>query len=385
VTMLAIKQRLQELDLTQADMARELGLSTAAVAQLVNHGIWPRRTDPVRLRLRIGKFIGSFDAGMFKKVEPPHCHEAAPDDCANDNHPSEEDTDMLLRKQAFTPEAKKQFKIFADPFAELSGPEEVWLSPDTRYVIESMYATAKHGGLVAVIGESGSGKSTARRYLEHRILDEHQPITLIQPYVLAAEDNDRKGKTLKSTHIAEAILSAVAPLERPKSSPQARFHQLHNALKESHSAGYRHCLVIEEAHSLPIPTLKHIKRIMELEVGYTRLVSVILIGQPELAIKLSERNLEVREVVQRCEVVKLQPIEPGELTSFLGHRLGRAGVDIAHVIDDSGLQALCERLVNRNGESQLYPLAIGNFITAAANLAATIGVPVINADVVKGV
>ncbi|EIF40638.1 MAG: hypothetical protein E6Z67_05770 [Haemophilus parainfluenzae] len=30
----------------------------------------------------------------------------------------------------------------------------------------------------------------------------------------------------------------------------------------------------------------------------------MLIGQPELKLKLSERNTEVREVVQRCEVVE---------------------------------------------------------------------------------
>ncbi|HGP4460305.1 TPA: AAA family ATPase, partial [Pseudomonas aeruginosa] len=66
-----------------------------------------------------------------------------------------------------------------------------------------------------------------------------------------------KGKTLRVTHIAEAMMAAVAPLERPKSSPEARFAQLHRALKVSHAAGFKHVLIIEEAHSLPIATLKH--------------------------------------------------------------------------------------------------------------------------------
>jgi len=67
---------------------------------------------------------------------------------------------------------------------------------------------------------------------------------------------DQKGKTLKATHIAEAIMATVAPLERPKSqTPRRRFRQLHQVLRESHAAGYRHCLVIDEAHSLPIPTI----------------------------------------------------------------------------------------------------------------------------------
>lgn len=383
--MLALKHELKALGRSQADLARAVELSPATIAQLINHGLWPRSVDQASLRARIRKFVGIESETIFEVMEPPDCHQVAPADCANDNRQSEEDDDMLLRKQTLTPAAKQQFGIHRDPFADLSHADDMWVSPNIRYVRETMYQTAKHGGFLAVVGESGAGKSTVRRDLEQRIETEHQPIILIEPYVLAAEDNDSKGKTLKSTHIAEAILSTVAPLQRPKSSPEARFRQLHQALKDSHQAGNKHCLVIEEAHSLPIPTLKHLKRIMELEVGFTKLVSVILIGQPELLVKLSERNLAVREVVQRCEVVELLPIAPDELDSFLGHRLGRCDIDLANVIDDSGLQALTERLVNRDGDSQLYPLAIGNFLIAAANMAAQIGVPIIDREIIQGV
>ena len=37
---------------------------------------------------------------------------------------------------------------------------------------------------------------------------------------------------------------------------------------------------------------------------FKKLISIVLIGRPELKLKLSERNTEVREVVQRCEVVE---------------------------------------------------------------------------------
>jgi type II secretory pathway predicted ATPase ExeA len=203
--------------------------------------------------------------------------------------------------------------------------------------------------------------------------------------MLAAEDNDAKGKTLKSTHIAEAILAAVAPLERPKQSSEARFAQLHKCLKESHNSSYKHCLIIEEAHSLPIPTLKHLKRIYELELGYTKLVSIILIGQPELLEKLSERNAQVREFVQRCEVATLTPIDVANLGDFINHRVGRLGKKTADIIDDTGISEIVKRLCNRNGASQLYPLAVGNFLVAAMNLAANIGMPIIDADVVREV
>lgn len=382
--MLQLKTALKTAGISQAALSRDINLSPSTVAQLINHGQWPRSIDQVALRERIKKCVGVNDDRIFEVMEPQPCQAAAPDD-SNNNHQSEEDEHMLLRKQTLTPAARKQFGLFRDPFADLQSAEDMWISPDIRYVREHMLTTAKHGGFLAVVGESGAGKSTVRRDLEQRIVDEHLPIIIIQPYVLAAEDNDRKGKTLKSTHIAEALLAAVAPLESVRSSPEARFAQLHRALKESHASGYKHCLVIEEAHSLPIPTLKHLKRIMELEVGYTKLVSVILIGQPELLVKLSERNAEVREVVQRCEVVSLTPIDVDKLPDFIAHRLAGVSVKLADVIDDSGITAICSRLTDREGASQLYPLAVGNFVIAALNLAARIGVPIINADIVKGV
>lgn len=203
---------------------------------------------------------------------------------------------MLLKKQVLFP-ATKAFGLFRDPFADeaMQGAEDVFTTPDIRYVREALYQTARHGGFMAVIGESGAGKSTLRRDLIERINRENAPVIVIEPYIIAMEDNDVKGKTLKAAAIAEAIISTIAPLENIKRSQDARFRQLHRVLKDSCQAGFSHVLVIEEAHSLPIPTLKHLKRFFELESGFKKLLSIVLVGQPELATKLSERNMEVRK------------------------------------------------------------------------------------------
>ncbi|WP_433886092.1 ExeA family protein [Pseudomonas vranovensis] len=393
--MLKLKQVLQDVGQRQAALAESLKLSSATVAQLLNHGQWPRSLDKDELQARISVFLvdaGANDADIanaFDEVDLPCANTADP---ALSQEPSGEDETMLLPKQTLLPTTRKVFSLFRDPFDELQSAQDMWVSPDIRYVREVMYQTARHGGFLAVEGESGAGKSTLRRDLVNRIAENNDPVIIIEPYVLASEDNDTKGKSLKSTHIAESMMAAVAPLEKAKSSPEARFAQLHRALKESHAAGYRHCLVIEEAHSLPIPTLKHLKRILELEIGFTKLVSIIMIGQPELGVKLSERNADVREVVQRCERVTLTPVEGSRLEEFLKFRFERAGKALAEVIDASGIQAIAARLSqpSRSGGrdqqvSLLYPLAIGNLVTAAMNLAAQLGVPVINADVVKGV
>lgn len=397
--MLKLKSVLQAVGRKQSDLAEHLGLSQASVAQIVNHGEWPKSLDETDLQESIIRYLQAHGAAdgdidsVFEEVSEPRANAARSVSPSKTATESNQEESMLLRKQALFPATRKHFNLFRDPFGDdaIQSHEDMYVSPDIRYVREAMLQTAKHGGLLAVVAESGAGKTTLMRDLEDRILRETQPILLIKPYVLGMEDNDQKGKTLKATHIAEALMAAVAPLEKPKSSPEARFAQLHKALKESHAAGFRHCLVIDEAHALPIPTIKHLKRFFELELGFKKLLSIILIGQPELKTKLSERDAAVREVVQRCEMVELAPLEGGRLDEYLKFKFERMSKPVGEVIDASGIDALRAKLTVATRRdrpetvSLLYPLAVGNLLTACMNLAADLGVPLVNADVVKGV
>lgn len=136
---------------------------------------------------------------------------------------------MLLRKQTLTQQARKHFALFQDPFGDdtMQGADDVFTTPDIRYVREYLWTAAKFGGFAAVVGESGAGKSTLRRDLIERIKQENEQVIVIEPYILGMEDNDRKGKTLKAGSIAEAIITTVAPMEKPRMSPEARYAQLH--------------------------------------------------------------------------------------------------------------------------------------------------------------
>ncbi|MCL1861813.1 MAG: AAA family ATPase [Proteobacteria bacterium] len=425
---LKLKSVLARVGRKQSDLARALDVSDATVAQIVNHGKFPKSVgtrrrespkaqepgqwsaeeDKTDLKTRIlellveagatpddlsGVFDDEADGLRANATRPVSTDVSTNAQSGHVNGESTEESVMLLRKQALSQQAKKHFGLFRTPFSdELESAEDLYLSPDIRYVREAMLQTAKHGGFLCVTGESGAGKSVLARDLEDRIARESQPIILIKPYVLAMEDDDSRGKTLKATHIAEAMMAAVAPKESAKSSPEARFAQLHRVLKASHTAGYRHCLLIDEAHSLPIPTIKHLKRFFELEMGFKKLTSIILIGQPELRAKLDERNQQVREVVQRCEMVELSPLAGQALNDYLRLKFDRVGKPLPEVINEGGIDALRARLTfaTRRGErsesvSLLYPLAVGNVLTAAMNLAAELGSRLVTADVVKGV
>ncbi|MEY0576502.1 AAA family ATPase [Providencia manganoxydans] len=387
--MLRLKEVMKEHQISQQILATAAGISQPAIAQLVNHGKWPKQHTE-QVRQRICEFLDNHEldsAEVFNEVSPQtnDCDTSTPDSTKS------EDETMLLAKQVLLPATKKHFGLFRDPFSDeaLQGAEDVFVTPDIRYVREALYQTARYGGFLAVIGESGAGKSTLRRDLIDRINRENDPIIVIEPYIIAMEDNDIKGKTLKAGSIAEAIINTITPLENVKRSQEARYRQLHRVLKDSSNAGYQHVLVIEEAHALPIPTLKHLKRFFELENGFKKLLSIVLIGQPELSLKLSERNQAVREVVQRCEVVQLPPLD-NQLNEFLTFKFGRTGKPINEVLTDCAIEAIRNRLSQvksgrREAVSLLYPLAVSNLIIAGMNLAAQIGVPVVDADVIKGV
>ncbi len=379
-----MKAAFKQIGKSFAKAAAEIGCSKPMLVAVINHGNWPKK-DAAKLREELKAFFKRNGADIPECLENT---EAAP------AHPNEsEDTEMLLRKSTLTQAARRHFGLVRDPFNdEINSAEDVYLTPDVRYVREAMFQTACHGGFVAVVGESGAGKSTLREDLQDRIRREGKPIVMIEPYVLAMEDNDQKGKTLKAVHIAEAILEAVSPGSSPKRSPEARFRQIHRALQESAKAGNKHVLIIEEAHGMPIPTLKHLKRFFELKNGFERLLGIILIGQTELAQKLAENNPNVREVVQRCEIVTLEPLTDGKLSGYLKHKFVRAGADIAQIMDESAVDAVAERLTVRGRNRQhgieehslLYPLAVNNLVSAAMNQAAELALPV-DGDMVRGV
>ena len=382
--MLKLKQILLANKASQAELARHLDLSPAAVAQLINHHQFPRSMVQEEIKTSITTWLVSLGIAR-NDIDQAFEEEtgAAANSPGQSTQTSLEDQLMLLRKHQLTPAAKRTFNLPRNPFDEVRSSDEVFLTPEIRYVREAMRMTARHGGFMAVVGESGSGKSTLRRDLIEWIKSESQPVLVIEPYVLGMEDNDTQGKTLKAGHIAEAIMATVAPGVTPKRSPEARFRQVHNTLKESFRAGNRHILIIEEAHGLPIPTLKHLKRFFELEDGFSKLLGIVLIGQSELGQKLDERNPAVREVVQRCEVVNLLPLD-NELEGYLSHRFRLVGKPLQEVMNSKAIEALQHKLTGQNF-SVLYPLAIHNVLTAAMNHAAVIGAPLVTPELIMGV
>lgn len=400
--MLKLKSVMTQFNIKQAQLAKHIdykgnSISQAVISQLVNHNIWPRSIKREELEQKIEKALiklglsNDYLLNIFEEETDTAvilADDAVPVD-SNEKHLTKESAYMLLRKQTINRDARAHFRIPRDPFTdEMTQDADVYLSDDIRYVRAAMRQTAQHGGMLAVIGESGSGKSTLRHDLIDWININHEPITVIEPYVLGLEDNEVKGKSLKSMDISSAIISSINPQAKPRRSAEARARQMHELLKNSALSGRKHLLIIEEAHGLPIPTLKHLKRFYELQEGFKKLLSIILIGQTELQTKLSEYNPEVREVVQRCEVVNLKPLD-FKVEEYIKHKFLRVDIDYTTLFDSSAFTEIINRLrvaTTRRGEKQVrslcYPLAVNNLVSNALNLAARIGAPKVTGEII---
>ncbi len=395
--MLKLKEVLAGARVRQSALALALGLSDAAISLLVNHGAWPKSLDRADLEGRISDFLIARGAGLeavataFEEVVPDRANDPAP---VSNEGVHNEGVEMLIRKQKLSQEAKEHFRLKRDPFdMEVECQEDVFLTPRLRERLDDMESAILRARFIAVAGESGSGKTTLRELIEERL--QGQNVKIIKIYTGGMEESASDGRKLRTSHIEEAIIYAIDPLSKPKRSPQLRGKQVRSLLIEY---GGPVALVFEEAHRLPLSTFRHLKGLREdNKNGMKIILGVLLIGQTELAQRLSESNPAIREVVQRCELLTLEPLGKN-LAAYIAHRFSRAGIIQAdQVFEPAAIDAISRKLtlteersvrsggttsITKNTTSLVYPLAVGNVAIAAMNLAAHMGAPKVTAEIV---
>jgi type II secretory pathway predicted ATPase ExeA len=396
---LRLKGVLLRLGISHGDLAKAVPkadghpISRTAIAHILNHGYRPAKMDWAAMQARIRQYLaerGATPAELESAWEVDDNNERWSHKPAGFNTPStptdDEDDSTRITPEMLSPQARRHFNLFRDPFQDdVQGPDDIYLSADQRYIREAMFQASRQGGwLMAVVGESGSGKTTLRRETIDRINRESLPVIVIQPKAIDKTQ-------LNARHICEAILYDLQPNCKPKRSLEALSRQVEKSLIESGRSGYTHVVIIEEAHDLLIQTLKYLKRFWEMEDGFKKLLSIELIGQPELRDKLDERRYpDAREVIRRCEVLELKPLDGG-VGDYLALKFKRLGAELSQVIDQGGIDALRQRLTEvgrgprRNVSlSMTYPLVVNNLMVRAMNEAARIGAACITADILMG-
>lgn len=403
---LKLKAVLNRIGMTQAALAAQVRqysgrpMTQAAMTNILNYGLWPSTSDRDFIQNQIegvllsagatddeikgGFEVDAQDSARGRPVKKPQLHVVGNTDVVAPT--TSKGLQMFFRAEALRPAARRQFKLARNPFGLITDPSEIVMWEDWRYAREALWDAAKNGAFRAIVGESGSGKTTLVQELRQRIEREQHSMILIEPYVVAMEETEARGRPLRSEDIIDATIRALDPRATIPMRSQARFELAHELLRQSSRTGCKHLMLFEEAHALPTATLKQLKRWLEMRDGLRPLLGIALVAQPELKLKLSERNPAVREIVQRLEIVDLLPLDDA-LQPYLTARLKACDVKFDDVFEVGAVDAMRERLTHTIGNRDLsicYPLAVGNLALRCLNAASEIGASRVTADIVKG-
>ena len=294
----------------------------------------------------------------------------------------DDEKEKTMRKIKIPKETLKFFKLFKDPFQEDPRTEkEVFRSDDHRYLEYAMKDAAENSGLLSVIAEVGAGKSVMRREVIEK-LNADDKMCVIYPQIV-----DRSRITAAS--LCDAIIMDLTT-ESPKNKLEAKSRQVRDLLMKRLANGIRVCLVIEEAHRLNITALKHIKVFHEFEYGRKKLLSILLLGQTELAGLLDEVQYpELRELSRRIQIAQI-PGLGNNTRDYLKLKFGIVGGEIDNIITSEAIQRLIDRLTvidpaSRQKLSLAYPLTVNNYIAMAMKQAHDMGEEKITADVIDAI
>jgi general secretion pathway protein A len=173
------------------------------------------------------------------------------------------------------------------------------------------YGVESQAGFVVITGEIGSGKTT-----------------LIQS-VLRGLDRDTTVGHLVNTLLgpSELIESVMIEfgLDPAGQSKPIRLRELARFLVDQRRAGRLVLLVIDEAQNLDLAALEEIRMLSNLETEKSKLIQIVLLGQPELRDKLARP--ELAQLRQRITVsYHLRPLDAPETAAYVNHRLRRASI-----------------------------------------------------------
>ncbi len=197
------------------------------------------------------------------------------------------------------------------------------ITPDPRYLYMSerhaeafahlLYGIDEAGGFVQLTGEVGTGKTTTVRGLLAE-LPAHADIALIiNPRVTALEF---------LAGICDELKLSLP--EGSRSSIKAIVDHLNRFLLDAHGRGRRVVVIVDEAQQLSTDVLEQVRLLTNLETATTKLLQIILVGQPELR-DLLERN-DLRQLAQRITGrYHLAPLSEEESAAYIRHRLRVAG------------------------------------------------------------
>src|SRR6267378_2542861 len=223
----------------------------------------------------------------------------------------------------------EHFGLREQPFGVTPDPHFLYFSPSHLEAAASLlYGIESQRGFMTLIAKPGMGKTTLLFALLEHLRDSARTAFLFH----ADADPHR------------FLRSLVADLGIPDQGDdivrmQRRLNEV--LIREVH-AGRRVVVVIDEAQNLEDPVLEAVRMLSNFEIPGTKLIQILLAGQPQLADRLARRELV--QLRQRISILsRLQQFSASETADYIDHRLKVAGYEGKPLFAPSALAIIHSR------------------------------------------
>lgn len=204
------------------------------------------------------------------------------------------------------------------PFDLTPDPRFVVLTDSHREALNTLeYGIAARKGLMLLVGEAGSGKTTLVRTAMSRQPRGVHAVNISNP-------------TLSRAEFVELLAARFGLSAAARASKAVMLLELETLLWSRAAAGETTLLVVDEAQSLPAELLEEVRLLANIESNDQKLLQVVLAGQPELAALLDAQHL--RQLKQRVALrAEIGRLSEADAVGCVSGRLREAGAVPADV------------------------------------------------------
>jgi general secretion pathway protein A len=210
------------------------------------------------------------------------------------------------------------------------------MTPDPRFFYSNalyreglaalVYGIKSKKGFMLLTGEVGTGKTILLRKLMRHLESAVRFVFISSSH-------------LTSYGLLDLITQDLGLAAKEKNRLEM-VHELHQHLLQELGKGQTVALLIDEGQNLSDEALEGLCALSNLETDEEKLLQIVLVGQPELAVKLNKSAL--RRLKQRIAIYHrlyaLQTI--GEVEDYIRHRVHVAGYDGPEIFTKESIEAI---------------------------------------------
>ena len=195
------------------------------------------------------------------------------------------------------------------PFDVTPDPSYLYFSPSHREALTSLKQGIEHfRGFMMLVAEPGMGKTTLLNKLMEELTDSARVVFLFQTqcssrellcFILNELEVDHTGMDVVAMHRA-----------------------LNQALLEEMLRGRRFVLIVDEAQNLQEPVLETIRLLSDFETTHSKLIQIVLAGQPQIAETLMSAQPRATAPAHRRSRLLVRRTVGGQLVLLRLSRLG---------------------------------------------------------------